>query len=67
MDKVMLNNNAVYKYEIPYKSQVFITQCCINDTVILYYVPKQISRHIRHIKPYTSDKNVEDNNIKKYI
>ena len=32
-DKVMLANNALYKYEAPYKIPFVITQCWTNGTV----------------------------------
>ena len=41
----MLNNNAVFKYEIPYKGQFDIIH--------------QISYNIHSIKPYTYDTNIE--------
>ena len=34
-DKVILTNNAGYKYETPYKGPFMITQCCTNVTVTL--------------------------------
>ena len=38
-DKVMLFNNALYKYEAPYKIPFVITQCWTNVTVALQCVP----------------------------
>ena len=35
--KVIINNNAVYKYEIPYKGPFLIVQCCTNGMVELQY------------------------------
>ena len=35
--KVMLTNNAAYKYEIPYYGPFVITQCRTNGTVTLQY------------------------------
>ena len=34
-DKFMLNNNAAYKYETPYKGPFVIKQCHTNGTVTL--------------------------------
>ena len=39
-DKVMINNNAEYRYGTPHKGKVMITQCCTNVMVTLHYVPK---------------------------
>ena len=40
--------------------QVVITQCWTNETVSLHCGAIKIRYNIRHIKPYTSDINVED-------
>ena len=60
----MLNNHAVYKYEIPYKGPFVITQYFINGTVTLQYGSTKIRYNILWIKPYTSDTNIEDINLK---
>ena len=39
-----------------------ITLCCNNGTVTLKYGAIKIRQNIHQIKPYTSDKNVEDIN-----
>ena len=62
-DKVMLANNAAYKYETPYRGPLVITQCCTNGMVILQCGLKKIRHIIRRIKPYTYDTNVEGINI----
>ena len=56
----MLNNHAAQKYETAYKGPFLITQCYTNGTVKLQYGLTQIRYNIRWIKPYTSDKNIED-------
>ena len=38
-DKVMLANNALYKYEAPYKIPFVIMQCWTNVTVTLQCIP----------------------------
>ena len=59
-DKVILNNNDVKKYESPYNGPFVVIQCWDNSTVTLQYGTMKISHNIRRIKPYTSEKNVED-------
>ena len=59
----MLNNHAVYNYEIPYKDLFLITQCWTNGTVTLQCGPKNIWHNIRRINPYKSDTNVGNINI----
>ena len=59
-DKVMLNNHAGYKYEIPYKGPFMITQCCTNGPVTLQCGAIKIRYNIHHINPYKSDTKVED-------
>ena len=66
-DKVIFTNNAAQKYETPYKVPFVITQCYINGMVTFQCGPKTIGHSIRCIKPYTSDTNVEDINIEKYV
>ena len=60
----MLNNNADYKHEKPYKEQFVITWCWTNDTLTIQYVHIQIRHNISRIRPYTSDTSVEDINPK---
>ena len=60
----MLNNNAAYKYETPYKGPFVITQCWTNGTVTIQYGPIQTKHNILRIKPYKFDTNVEDINTK---
>ena len=60
----MLTDNDAYKYVIPYKVPCVITQCWTNGTVTLQCVPTKNRHNIRRIKPYTSDTNVEDINLK---
>ena len=59
-DKVIFNNHASYKYEIPYMGQLGIMQCWNNDTANLQYGATKIGYNIRRIKPYKSDTNIED-------
>ena len=61
-DTVMLTNNYAYKYETPYDGPFGITQCWRKGTIKLQYGAKNIRHNVRHINPYTSDTNVEDNN-----
>ena len=63
-DKVMLGNHAAYKYETPYNGPFVITWCYINGPVTLKCGARKIRYTIRHIKPHTSDTNVEDMNLK---
>ena len=58
-DKVIINNHAAYKYEMPYKVPFAITQCWTNSTFTLQCGAIKIRYNIHHIKPYTADKNVE--------
>ena len=66
-DKVILNNYSTYKYEIPYNGKFVITHCCTNGTAILKCGSVLIKHNIYRIKPYTSDTNVEDIKIEKYV
>ena len=63
----MLTSNSAYKYETPYKGPFFISQFWINGTVTLQCGTINIGRDICCINPYTSDTNVEDANIEKYV
>ena len=56
-DKVVITNNAAYKYGTPYNGPSLIAQCWTNGMVTLQYGPKQIRYNIRRIKPYTYDTN----------
>ena len=56
----MLNNKSAFKYETPNKEPFEIKQCCTNETIILQYYAIKIRYNICHIKPYTSDTNIED-------
>ena len=58
-DKFILNNDAAYKYETPYKGPFLITQCWDNFTVTLQCSATTIRYHIRRIKPHTSNTNFE--------
>ena len=42
VDKAILINHTLYKYESPYKGPFFITRCFINGTVMLQYGAIQI-------------------------
>ena len=44
-----------------------ITQCCTNRTFTLKCVAINIRHNICHINPYTSDTNIEDINVEKYV
>ena len=56
----MINNNSDFNYETFYKDPFNITQCCNNGTVTLQCGAINISHNIQHMKPYTSDTNIED-------
>ena len=56
----MLTNNAADKYETSYNSPFLITQCCYHGMATIQCGPIQIKHHIRWMKPYKSDTNVED-------
>ena len=60
----MLNNHAAYKYETPYKGSFVITRCWNNAIVTLQYCPIIFRYNIHRIKPYKSDTNFEDINLK---
>ena len=60
---IMLNKNV----KLHIKGPFLINQCWTNATVILHCVAIKIRYNIRHIKPYTSDKNVEDINPERYV
>ena len=59
-DKVMLNNDSTFKYEMMYKFPFDITQCLNNGTVKIQCGEKTIRYNIRCIKPYKYDTNVDD-------
>ena len=59
-DKVVLNNQTVYKCENPYKGKFVITRWFTNGAVNLQYGPTISRYNIRDTKPYTSDTNVEN-------
>ena len=63
-DKFMLTNNTAYKCETLYNNTFFITQIWNNSTVTIQYGATKTIHSIRCIKPYISDTNVEDVNIK---
>ena len=56
----MLNNNAAYRYETPYKGPFVIRHCCTNGAVTLQSGAIKIRYDIRCINPYTYDTNIED-------
>ena len=60
IDKFMLTNHTVYKYETPYKDPFVITQCFTNVRVLLQCGAIQIKYNICRINPYKSDTKVED-------
>ena len=66
-EKVMLTNNAAFKYENPYKGSIQITQCRTNGTVTLHFVVTKIRYNICRIKSYTYDTNVEDITAENYV
>ena len=47
-DKVMINNHAAYKYEIPHKGPFPITKCWNNGMVILQCGATKIRCNILH-------------------
>ena len=59
----MINNYAAYKYENPYKGPFVITKCWNNGTVTLTFIVIKNRYNMRHIKPQTSDTNIEDINL----
>ena len=59
-DKVMLTNNASFKYETQYNGPFLIMQCWNNGTVTLRCGATKIKHNIININPYTCDKNDED-------
>ena len=59
-DKVMLNNNYVFKYQTPYKGSFEIKQCCTNGNITLQNGATKLIYNLHHIKPYTPDTNVKD-------
>ena len=63
----MIVNNYAWKYEILYNGPFMITQCCTNRTFTLKCVAINIRHNICHINPYTSDTNIEDINVEKYV
>ena len=58
----MIANKYAYRYETPYNVLFLITQCWTSGTVTLHCGAIKIMHNIRHSKPYTYDKNVEDIN-----
>ena len=56
----MITNNAAYKYETQYNGTFVITHYWAKYTVTLHCDAIKSRHNIRHIKPYTSDKNVDD-------
>ena len=56
----MVNNNYDFKYGTLYNGSFDITWCWTNGTFILKCGEIQVWYNIRHNKPYTSDKNIED-------
>ena len=59
-DKFILTNNYAYKYEIPYNRPFVIKEFWTNDAVTLQCGTIKVRHNICHIKPYTSDTNIED-------
>ena len=60
----MLNNNASYKNETPYKGPFIITRCFTNGMATLQYSPTKIRYNICQVKTYESYGTVEDINPK---
>ena len=58
----MLTDNTAYKCEIKYNKPFVIKQRWTNGTVTFLCGAINIKHNIRHIKPYTSDTNIEDIN-----
>ena len=56
----MLNNDATFKYETPYKVPFDIMQFWANGTVTLQCGAIKMKHNIHRIKPYKSDTNIED-------
>ena len=56
----MVDNNAAYWYDIPNKGPFVIMKCWTNEMVTLQCSATKMMYNTRHIKPYTSDTNVED-------
>ena len=50
-DKVMLDNHAVYTFEMPYKGPFVIKKCFTNGTEKLQFGATEIRNNIRHINP----------------
>ena len=59
-DKFMLNNNNAFKYYTPYKGLFEIMCCWTNDKFIFQFGATKLKYSICCIKPYKTDKNVED-------
>ena len=55
----MLNNNAAYKYEMPFNGTFVITWCWTSGTVTLQYGAIKIRYSIRRIKPNKYDANIQ--------
>ena len=55
-DKVILNNNSVYKYETPYIWIFYTMRCWTNGMVTLKISEMNIRYNIYHIKLYEFDK-----------
>ena len=62
-DKVMLNNHAVYTFEMPYKGPFVITKCLTTITVKLQCGVAKVRYNIRHINPNTYGRNIKDMNF----
>ena len=60
----MLDNHAANRYETTYKVPFVITQYWNNGTVTIQRGAIKNRYYIRHIKPHTSDTNVEDIDLK---
>ena len=52
VNKVILNNNQAFKYEILYTGKFEIKRCCTNGTVILQCGAIKIRYDKSRIKPY---------------
>ena len=56
----MLNNNAVLRYEIPYKCPFEITKCWTNGTITLQYGASKIRYNILRMNLNVGDINFEN-------
>ena len=59
-DNIILNDKAELKYETLHNRPLEIIQCWNNDTVTFKMGVVKIRQSIFRIKPYKSDKNVDD-------